>query len=235
MLWLLAGIYIFLVTLLVFRLYPLEGYTFKENLLISSLLMLMPVPGIFFYMNLGRGNKESDASSSTEDNANRLDDLVAESDMLSATRQQLSDKPAYQDLLLSTKNMNDELAVDILKQGMRSNTENTRLISHAFYSNREHQHFREIESLIAQLRDNQFNNPRLHIALAETYHHMLKTGIFSKAAAQEVWGKISLHAKVLLKHKQHHYWAQSLLSQAEEQKRRQAINTPPQLSFRQST
>lgn len=106
---------------------------------------------------------------------------------------------AYLDLLMSARELDDKQALALLKEGLGSKTENARLLSYALYSKKEEEIFQQLDALVGRLQDGQLHNPRLHLAIAEWYQHMLDSGVLDPTMQEDAWQKIRTHALLVVK------------------------------------
>lgn len=100
----------------------------------------------------------------------------------------------YLDLIMSSRELGSKRAVALLKEALGSKAESARLLAFALYSKKEQGDFKQLDELIAQLKQGQAKNPRLHLAIAQLYWHLLDSGLVDAIMATEVWKKIALHA-----------------------------------------
>lgn len=106
----------------------------------------------------------------------------------------------YLDLLMSSRELDSKRAVALLKEALGSKTESARLLAYALYSKKEQGDFRLLDELLNQLKQGQLKNPRLNLAIAQTYWHILDIGLVDPAVAKDVWEKVNLHAEVAMRH-----------------------------------
>ncbi len=102
----------------------------------------------------------------------------------------------YLDLIMSSRELGSKRAVALLKEALGSKAESARLLAFALYSKKEQGDFKQLDELIAQLNQGQSKNPRLHLAIAQVYWHLLDSGLVDSTMAGEAWGKIALHANM---------------------------------------
>ncbi len=126
----------------------------------------------------------------------------------------------YLDLIMSSRELDAKRAIALLKEALGSKAENARLLAYALYSKKEQGLFKVLDGLLAQLQGEQMQNPRLHLAIAQLYWHMLEIGLIDPAVAQDMWDKLRLHAALAVKHQPDLWQAFWLMAQASMQEHR---------------
>lgn len=126
----------------------------------------------------------------------------------------------YLDLLMSSRELGGKSAVALLKQALGCKAENARLLAYALYSKKEQGLFQLLDGMLVQLKQGQMKNPRLNLAIAQLYWHMLDIDLIDSAVAQDVWDKLYLHAQLAAKYSPSLWQPYWLLAQADLQARR---------------
>lgn len=126
----------------------------------------------------------------------------------------------YLDLLMSSRELEGKPAVALLKQALGCKAENARLLAYALYSKKEQGLFQLLDEMLAQFKQGQMKNPRLNLAIAQMYWHILDIDLVDPAMAPDMWEKLYVHASLVVKYAPSLWQPYWLLAQADLQARR---------------
>lgn len=126
----------------------------------------------------------------------------------------------YLDLLMSSRELSAKPAVALLKQALGCKAENARLLAYALYSKKEQGLFQLLDDMLAQFKQGQMHNPRLNLAIAQLYWHMLDIDLVDPAIAPDMWDKLYVHAGLVVKQQPSLWQPYWLLAQADLQAQR---------------